>query len=60
MVEILIKWREKMNEFLNGRQNILKKADHVIAVGNDLAKDIINDFHINEEKISLIKYGSES
>lgn len=48
------KWLKKPIEFT------LKKADHIIAVSNYVKKQLVNDFGINEEKISIINCGVDN
>jgi glycosyltransferase involved in cell wall biosynthesis len=38
-------------------KEILEGADHVIAVGHQLKKDIVEDFSINENKVSVLNMG---
>lgn len=43
--------------FFKQTKKILENADSIIAVGEKLKQDIVNDFEINEEKIALINMG---
>lgn len=38
-------------------KKILKQADAVIAVGEKLKRDVVHDFHIEEEKVHVISMG---
>lgn len=48
------KWLKNPIEFT------LKKADHIIAVSDYVKKQLINDFGVNEEKISIINCGVDN
>ncbi len=45
------------NKSIKGKELLLRKANHIIAISNNTKNDIINIYNINPEKISVIYHG---
>jgi glycosyltransferase involved in cell wall biosynthesis len=51
------KMARKNERIFKWTKQILNRADHVIAVGDDLVKNIHEDFHVPKENLSLLNMG---
>lgn len=51
------KMAKKSGRIRNYTKKILQHADHVIAVGEELASDIVRDFHVEEHRVSVMSMG---
>lgn len=46
------------NTFINKKKNVIKRADHIIAISENTKKDLMNLYGIDKDKISVIYLGN--